>query len=142
MIPMTTGPVSVLCVDDNPEIGGAIRLKLRSAGGFEWKGQLFSADSLEDQVAQLGPDVVLLDIDMPGADPFAAIAHLTKSHPQVRVVVLSGHVRRELIDQAFAAGAWGYLSKNESADTIIDGVRRVAGGEFVMSSEVETLLDS
>jgi DNA-binding NarL/FixJ family response regulator len=132
--------ISIFCVDGNREISDAIRSKLALEGGFRWLGQLPSADRLAGEVERLKPDIVLLDIDMPGRSPFAAMEEAARASPQTRFIMLSGHVRRELIDQSFAAGAWGYVSKNESTAFIINSLRRVHAGEVVMSSEVDATL--
>jgi DNA-binding NarL/FixJ family response regulator len=76
--------------------------------------------------------VVLLDLDMPGPNPIEVLRELTVQSPDVRVIVLSGHVRRELIDRAIEAGAYGYLSKNDDGGVLVDSIRAVARGEFVL----------
>lgn len=137
---VTNQPIKVLCADDNEAIGEAVRLKLACSGGFEWLGQLPTAERLTEEASSLLPDVVLLDIDMPGPDPFEAVQELSRSCPDVRVVMFTGHARRELIDRAFEAGAWGYLSKTEATDTIVETIRRVASGEFVLGPDAEAVL--
>jgi DNA-binding NarL/FixJ family response regulator len=131
--------IKVLCVDDAAPIVQAVQRKLELEGGFAFVGMLPSADTLIEEVERTRPHVVLLDIDMPGRDPFDAMAELARRFPDVRVVMLSGHIRRELIDSAFAAGAWGYLSKNDSVSEIPAGVRRVQAGEVIMSNEVRSV---
>lgn len=136
---MTETLIKVLCVDDTATIIDAVQKKLELEGGFAWVGSLPSADHLVEEVGARRPHVVLLDIDMPGRDPFEALAEMAGRYPEVRVVMLSGHIRRELIDSAFAAGAWGYLSKNDSVAEIPSGIRRVQLGELVMSREVRSV---
>lgn len=126
----------MLGVDDNEQIGRALALRLAQEPDLLWVGLLRSADALVDEVGRLRPNIVLLDIDMPGKDPFRALEELTTRQPDTRVVMLSGHVRRELIDRAFEAGAWGYLSKHDEMAQIAESLRRVMAGEVVMSSDV------
>jgi DNA-binding NarL/FixJ family response regulator len=135
---MRNRPVKVLCVDDNRMVGEALEIKLRHDDEIEWLGQLYAADELIDAVRRMSPDVVLLDIDMPGKDPFIALEEITRDHPDVRVIMLTGHIRRELIDRAFEAGAWGYLSKIEGAGHIGSSIRQVMNGEIVLGSDVES----
>lgn len=130
--------IRVLCVDDNPLVADAVTTRLRLAGGFECVGHLLDASTLPDEVARLRPDVVLMDLDMPGAEPFEMMRTLSGTHPDARVLVLSGHVRRDLLDRAIEFGAWGYLSKNDDAETLVAAIRRVAGGEFVLGPELAT----
>lgn len=124
--------VRVLCVDDNSLVADAVATRLYLVGGFKWLGHLPSASGVVDAVARLEPDVVLMDLDMPGPDPFHAMRELAEQHPESRVLVLSGHVRRDLLDRAIEAGAWGYISKSDDAGTLVSAVRRVARGEFVL----------
>lgn len=137
---MGSATVRVLAVDDNASVLAALEARLSRELGLCWAGSLSSADALLDAAGKLAPDVVLLDLDMPGRDPLEALAELTRSQPRVRVVVLTGHVRRDLIDRAVAAGAWGYLSKSEAFSGIAAAVRRVMEGEMVLSPEVQAAL--
>lgn len=134
--------IRVLCVDDNDLVAEALQIKLQLSGGFEWLGRLPSADSLVEVATRLRPDVVLLDIDMPGKSPFVALVELREGCPDTRVLMISGHVRQELIDRAFECGAWGYISKNDGTDVIVQGVRDVARGEFAMGPEIEVVEES
>lgn len=129
-------PIKVLCVDDNYLVAEGIKIKLMLAGGFEWLGQLSDADHLTDEVRQRRPDIVLLDIDMPGKDAFAALEELGESGLDSRVIMVSGHVRTDLIDRAVEAGAWGYVSKGEGSETIVSAIDQVMAGKFVMGPEV------
>jgi DNA-binding NarL/FixJ family response regulator len=129
-------PISVLCADDNALVCDALRTGLAGAPGeFRWLGHLASADALVQQVDLLRPDVVILDIDMPGRDPFAALADLAAHAPGTRVVMYTGHVSRDLINRALDTGAWGYLSKHASITEILAALRRVAQGHIVLSPD-------
>lgn len=130
-----TGPVSVLCVDDNLLVADALRLKLDRAGDFEWLGWLPSADALLSTVRKISPRLLILDIDMPGRSPFEALADLVQHFPSTRAVIFSGHVRYELIDRAMDAGAWGYVSKNDGEDALVQALRDVAADELGLSQE-------
>lgn len=133
--------IGVLCVDDNPQVAEALRLKLTRTAPFEWIGWLPSADRLRDEAVRSGPAVVLLDLDMPGRDPFAAAADVASQCPASRIVIFSGHVRAELVQKAFDAGVWGYVSKNDGEDELLLAMRRVASGEIAMSPEVRSTYD-
>lgn len=137
--PIGSGPgdglQGVLCVDDNEQVAEAVRVKLGRAEGFRWIGWLATADALMEWVGREPPSAVVLDIDLPGRSPFAAVAELAESHPDVRVVMFSGHVGYELIERALEAGAWGYVSKNDGEDALIAALRRVASGDIALSRE-------
>jgi len=134
-------PISVLCVDDSQDVARALHRKLSLAGGFDWRGWLPDAATLLASVRAKCPRVVLLDIDMPGPDPFEVLAEISTQCPDTRVIVFSGHIRRELIDRALDAGAWAYISKNDGEIALVDAIRRVTAGEFVLSPEAQTVLD-
>lgn len=122
-------------MDDNEWIAEAIERRLRRDGDFEWLGWLPSTQGLIDQAEAQRPDVVVLDVDIPGEDTFNAIRTLAARVPTARVMMLSGHIRSDYVDRAVAAGAWGYLSKNEDNSTIINALRQIARGEFVLGPE-------
>lgn len=129
---------AVYCADDNPLVTDALRVQFERARDFRWMGCSEDADSLVKAVSQRGcPDIILLDIDMPGKDPFEAIAELTELCADVRVVMYTGMVRRELIDQAVEAGAWGYVAKSDGEEALFTAMRKVLDGEFALSPEVE-----
>lgn len=139
MSPPEPGSIRVLCVDDNPLVARALQRRIAQEPGLEWAGCVGDGDSISAAVRAVAPHVVLMDIDMPGVDTFAIAARLVSELPSVRIIMFSGHVRPEYIDRAMDAGAWGYLSKNEETAVLIDGIRRVAAGEFVLSHEVQAV---
>jgi DNA-binding NarL/FixJ family response regulator len=130
-------PIRILCVDDNDLVLGALERKFAALPGFEWCGTLPDASGLLAQSQACRPHVVLLDLDMPGPDALSQVRELRRSLPQCRVLVLSGMLTEAIVERAVDAGAWGYVSKGEASGEIIDAVRRVAAGQFVLSREVQ-----
>ena len=130
--------IAVLCVDDNEPLARSLRVAFDRDGGFEWKGWLSCADELVTTVRRVGPTVILLDIDMPGRDPYGAMEELAAAHPDSRAVVFSGHVRYELVDRALGSGAWGYVAKTDGAEALLDAVRAVSREEVALSPEART----
>lgn len=133
-------PITVLCVDDNPHVGEALRLKFLRTPEFEWLGWLAVADRLEEVVRARPPAIVVLDVDMPGPSPFAVLATLSRTDPQTRVIIFSGHVRPELVHRALEAGAWGYVSKNDGEEALLTAIREVTGpvAELGLSPEARS----
>ncbi|MCH7799668.1 MAG: response regulator transcription factor [Planctomycetes bacterium] len=129
-------PIRVLCVDDHAFLVAGLRARLDIEPGMEFVGHRETADDLVAHVRRTKADVVLMDIEMPGADVFEAIHDLRHRCPDVRAILLSAHVRDQYLDSAFSSGAWGYLTKGDSPDEVIDGIRRVALGESVVSPDV------
>jgi two-component system, NarL family, response regulator DesR len=135
--PSEDGRVRVLCVEDNQIVADALRSRVGMDERLQWVGWLPSADGLAGAVEAEQPAVLVLDIDMPGRDPFEALAEVLERHPQVRAVIFSGHVRKALIDRAILSGAWGYVAKDDGAPALMDAIVRVTRGEFVLSPGVE-----
>jgi DNA-binding NarL/FixJ family response regulator len=128
--------VRVLCVDDHPVLMEGIRARLELEPKLELVGELTSTDSLVAQARECKPDIVLMDVAMPGADPFAAATDLMRHCPDTKVVFLSAHIRDNYLDAAFRAGAWGYLYKGDDIEDIVHALQRVAEGEYVFSPHV------
>jgi len=124
-------PIKVLCVEDNALVGGAMGRKLHGNPDFQWLGWVSSSAELFQKVAETPPDVVCMDLDIPGENAFDMIEQLRTRSPQTRVMILSGHFSQKLIDDAEMAGAWGYLSKAEESRLIIDSIKRIASGGMV-----------
>jgi DNA-binding NarL/FixJ family response regulator len=132
---VTPSRVRVLCIDDNRLMARAMERRLAFENRIEWVGWVEDAAKASEVVRKTRPDVILLDIDLPGWDAFALLRQLV-AMSEAKVVMFSGHVRAEYLDRAVDAGAWGYLSKNESMSEIIGAIGRVAAGEFVLTPEV------
>lgn len=133
---VTRAPIRVFCVDDHAFLIEGLHARLSTAPDMEFVGQLSSAEDLVAEAKRTKPDVVLLDIEMPGPDPFEAMEDLRRQCPAVRIIMLSAYVRDHYIDAAVNAGAWGYLCKDDEPDSIIHAIRDVAGGAFVFGPNV------
>lgn len=130
----------VLCVDDNPEILQALILYLGRVPDLEVVGSLPGTMDLEDTVRHKRPDIMVLDLDMPGQNPLDALRQVNDSGATTRTVIFSGHVRSELIADAMDAGAWGYVSKNDGEAELLAAIRCVSGGAVAWSPEVRSAI--
>jgi DNA-binding NarL/FixJ family response regulator len=131
------GPVaSIVCIDDNSLMKDAIARRIALEKDFRWAGALGERDEILERLVEMTPDLVLLDIDMPGVDAFALVKSIGERLPSARVVMFTGYSRREYLEQALANGAWGYVSKSESPQTLLDALRRVMRGEVVWDDNV------
>lgn len=133
--------IRVLCVDDTPEVCAALRAYL-GPRGFEFLEGLPSADDLAEAVRRSHPDVVLLDLRMPGKPPLDAVVELYEHEREPHVVVLSGYLNWRTIVEALGAGAIGVVSKSDDPRVLADLIGRAAHGEPVLSPSVQSLLDS
>jgi two-component system, NarL family, response regulator NreC len=136
---MVQGPIRVMCMDDNDLLAGALQRWLSTSADIRWAGWVSDCDRPEEQVRAVRPDVLLLDVAMPGCDGFELAARISRECPGVRVVIFSGHLRSDYIDRAFEAGAHGYISKDDTLADIIAAVRATAQGAWAMSPSVRAL---
>ena len=121
--------IKIVCVDDNPEVTTALASLLNADSGFDWKGGLDSADQLIDHCVKDQPDLVLIDLDMPGRNPLDALVELVAACPGTPRLKFSGPVGREQIERALNSRALGYVSKNHTEEKIFLAQRRVSRGE-------------
>jgi DNA-binding NarL/FixJ family response regulator len=137
--------IRVLLVDDDPLVRAGLRLMLRSAPDIDVVGEAADGAAAITAAAELVPDVVLMDIRMPGTDGVTATAAITaraEASATPRVVALTTFDADELVRQAITAGAVGYLVKDTPPAEIISAVRAVAAGQGVLSPAVtRPLLD-
>ncbi len=131
--------IRVLCVDDHAVLVEGLRAQFAIHGGIEVVGRLATATRLVEEVARLRPNVVLLDIEMPGPDAFEMADRLKRVHPGVRVMVLSAHVRDGYISASFSAGVSAYFAKSDELEDIVSGIHEVMGkpaGAFLLGPKV------
>jgi DNA-binding NarL/FixJ family response regulator len=123
----------VLVVDDHEVFSEALEMFLGRQPDIRLVG---SARDADEAMALLGeePDVVLMDLDMPGTDGIEATRRIRDAAPDAKVVLLTGVDRPEAIVEALSAGACGYVPKSRAVDEVLDVVRRAAAGEIVMSA--------
>lgn len=125
--------IKVLAVDDHPVVLEGLCALIQSQSDLEWVGGYDTAADLPNRVNETGAMVVLLDIQLPGPDPFEAIDAVRRLSTNVRVIIYSAFMREHYVDAAVISGAWGYLSKLESSQALLEGIRRVVLGEFAFS---------
>ena len=131
--------VRVLCVDDHVVLLEGLKAQFAVDGQIRCVASLGSAEELIDAVATHRPDVVVLDIELPGPDVFEVADRLHHLHPEVRFVFLSAHIRDGFLSSAFRSGGSGYFAKGDDLEEILEGIKRVARcaeGTFVMGSKV------
>jgi DNA-binding NarL/FixJ family response regulator len=131
--------VRVLCVDDHAVLVEGLKAQFAIEGRLRVVGRLPTAERLLDEVSRLRPDVVLLDIEMPGPDVFEAADRLRRLHPGLRFIFLSAHIRDGYLAAAYKCGAWGYFAKSDELEDIVAGIKELArsrGSTFIMGPKV------
>lgn len=131
-----SGTVRVLLVDDDPLVRSALRLMLGGAPDLEVVAEAADGAEASAQAARHRPDVVLMDIRMPGVDGLTATAALRGGPRPPEVLVLTTFQADELVLRALRAGAAGYVLKDTPPQDIVAAVRKVAAGEPVLSPAV------
>jgi two-component system response regulator NreC len=132
----TPRTIRILCVDDHAFLADGLKARFSMEKDLECVGRLSTADNLVDEAKRCRADIVLLDIEMPGPDPFEAAADLKRRLLDVKVIILSAYVRDHYIDAAYKSGCWGYFSKSDDTAEIVGGIRKVASGQFAMGPKV------
>ena len=132
--------VRVLLADDHPVVRAGLRGLLAAEEGLDVVGEAASGDEAVRLVAVLRPDVVLMDLRMPGLDGAAATARITAEHRDTRVLVLTTYDTDADILRAVEAGATGYLLKDTPRDELLAAVRAAARGQTVLAPPVAAKL--
>lgn len=133
-------PQRVLIVDDNPMLCSGLKSWLSGEPGIRWVATQTDWRRAEEDVRSREPDIVLLDIDLPGANGLDLIAPLLEACPHCKVVMLSGMVSRALVEQALDEGAAGYLVKDQESATLVELIHRAAEGEIVLCPTAQAAL--
>jgi DNA-binding NarL/FixJ family response regulator len=129
-------PIRVLLADDHALIRAGVRSLLEKMPGIEVIGEAVNAREALARMDSQRPDVVLMDLAMPGLNGIDGTAQVAKKYPGVRVVILSMHSDEEHVRQALQAGAAGYLVKDAVPAELELAVRAVARGEAYLSPAV------
>ncbi|MGY0017569.1 response regulator [Streptomyces sp. YJ-C3] len=133
---MVTAPIRVLIADDQMMVRQGFTVLLNTQPDIEVVGQAVDGLDALAKIAELAPDVVLMDIRMPELSGIEATRRVTASDATVRVLVLTTFDLDEYVYEALRAGASGFLLKDASADQLADAVRVVASGEALLAPTV------
>jgi DNA-binding NarL/FixJ family response regulator len=126
-------PIRVLIVDDHPMVRRGLRSLLSEYSDIEVVGDLADATSTLESFATLQPDVILMDIKLPGMDGITVAHRLLQIAPQTKIIHLTAYEDNEYLQSAFRAGAHAYLLKSAPHEIVIDTIRRVYQGEHLIS---------
>jgi DNA-binding NarL/FixJ family response regulator len=132
--------IRLILVDDHPVVRHGIRGMLEAEPDLTVVGEASSGPEGVALAAELRPDIVLMDLRMPGGDGVEATARIVATVPAVRVVVLTTYESDRDILRAIEAGAGGYLLKDASSAELAEGVRAAARGETVLAPSVASTL--
>lgn len=132
--------IRVLIVDDHALVRKGIGLFISAYGDLQLVGEGSSGNDAVVLCNELNPDVILMDLMMPGMDGVTAIRCIREQYCPVQIVVLTSFDKEELVKEAIKAGAIGYLLKNVSADELAEAIRAAALSQPTLSKEATQIL--
>ena len=123
------GPIRVLIADDHPVVRSGLRALIETETGMEVVGDAADGKEAIEKAGQLLPDIVLLDLMMPGVSGLEAIEGIHKHDPDIHILVLTSFDQDDLLFPAIKTGAHGYLLKDSSPEDLLRAIRQVSRGE-------------
>ena len=135
-----TAPIRIVVADDHPIVRGGLVALLSAADDIEVVGEASDGEMAVRLALESLPDLVLMDLRMPGIDGDVSTARILSAQPGIRVVVLTTYESDDSILRAIEAGASGYLLKAAPQEEILAGIRSVARGEVALAPSIAALL--
>jgi len=132
--------IRLLIADDHLIVRQGLRLILETEDGFELVGEATDGAEAVKLAGDLHPDVILMDLRMPGMDGLTAIEQLAEKQPEVAIVILTTFNEDDLMVRGLRAGAKGFLLKDTDRGTLFDSIRAAARGETLLKPEVMSRL--
>lgn len=133
-------PIRVMIVDDHAVVRSGLSAFLKVYNDLELAGYARSGDEAVQLCGEVKPDVILMDLIMPGMDGAAATQAIRKVSPQTQVIILTTFKEETLVQKALRAGAIGYLLKDVQADELADAIRLAHSGQSILSPEITKAL--
>ena len=132
--------ITVFLADDDTLVRQGIALMLEQASDVEVAGEAGDGWRTLEEVDRLRPDVVLMDIDMPGLSGIEATKRITQANPDVSVIMLTVYARQDLLSRSLDAGAKGYVLKAAGVDELLAAIRTVHAGDVFIYPAMATRL--
>ncbi len=132
--------IRVMLVDDHAVVRSGLSTFLMAYDDLELVAEASSGERAVQLCQQTQPDVVLMDMMMPGMDGATATGQIKEKYPQIQVIALTSYKEKELVEGALQAGAIGYLLKDVSANELANAIRSAAVGKPTLSPEAATVL--
>jgi DNA-binding NarL/FixJ family response regulator len=138
-----SAPTTCLAVDDHPAVRHGLRLMIGDAEDLELVGHVHNGEEVLEAIERLRPEVVIMDVRLPGIDGISTVKRIAQSCPGVHTVMFSAYGDKRLLSDAIAAGARGYVMKGSPPEDLLRAIRTVVAGKpFVDPSLSPTLLMS
>ncbi len=137
---MPKEPLRILIADDHPLFRSGMRALLASALDTEVDGEATTGEEAIEMAATLQPDVILMDLQMPGVSGIEATRRILHTSPHIRILIVTMYEDDHSVFTAMRAGARGYLLKGASPDEVLRAITAVGGGEAIFSPSIATRL--
>jgi DNA-binding NarL/FixJ family response regulator len=137
---MGSETIRIVLVDDHAMVREGLRILLRTAPDIAVVGEAADGAAAVDLAQRVTPDIVVLDLDMPGGDGLVALRELGRTMPSVRALILTVHPEHERLLTLLDAGARGYLTKEAASRDLLEAIRVVAAGEIYVRPAAARLL--
>ncbi len=128
--------VTIVLVDDHAVVRAGVRRLLEQEALFDVIGEAESGEKAYQMFGELKPDVMVMDLSMPGMGGLEAIRRILMRHERARILVLTMHEDLSFANQALKLGAKGYLIKNTLGDDLVKSIQTVSRGEVFLSDEI------
>lgn len=128
----------VLIVDDHAFIRRGIQSILNSSPGWQFCGEAENGIAAIRMAADLKPDVIIMDVSMPGLNGLEATRVIHEAHPDIKILLLTLHQSVEILRSGFRAGAQGYLLKSEAEQELLRALNMVTGEQIYVSPKVDS----
>jgi len=128
--------IQILVYDDNSALRESLKALFDDESGFTITAMFDNADTVESDIAKLKPDVILMDIDMPGVNGVQAVKLIRRKYPAIPVVMFTVFDDNESIFNAICAGASGYILKQHISNELITAIKNVLSGGAPMTGSV------
>lgn len=128
--------IKVIIVEDNKIINQSLTLLINRAKRFQCVGSFYDCESLLKEIKDLDPDIVLMDIKLPGMNGIEGVRRIKAIKPDMNILMLTVHEENDLIFEALCAGACGYLVKKTHPDRLLEAIEEAYDGGAPMSSHI------
>ncbi len=128
--------IEIIIVEDNNRIRDGLSVLLDGTDGFKCRGVFSSCEAMFEKLGNNEPDIILMDIGLPGMGGIEGIKKLKKIFPNVQIIVLTIHEEDDIVFEALCAGACGYLLKQTSPSRLVEAIREAYEGGAPMSSHI------
>lgn len=143
MIGVESKSIRVMIVDDHDMVRGGLRMMLETYEDLDFVGEAKNAESAIVKCNQTKPDIILMDLIMPGKDGLFATQEILKHHPYIKIIALTSYDTTGLVEKALKAGAISYLKKNIGMEELANAIRDAYHGNSTLSPEAtQELIDA